>query len=107
MGDHRKAQEDGIRKVKVIELITRKEAENSITVYKNFDIDTNECKWIVTSKFTETIITICLYDMAAKYYDEFTINKKIKKAKEQLIDEMMDKLGVTNKEGDDLERRKD
>lgn len=88
-------------------MITRKEAENSITVYKNFDIDTNEYKWIVTSEFTKTIITICLYDMAAKYYDESTIKEKIEKAKEQLIDEIMDKLGVTNKEGDDLERRKD
>ena len=87
--------------------MTREEAEKSITVYKNFDIDTNECKWIVTSKFTETIITICLYDMAAKYCDEFTIKEKIEKAKEQLIKEIMDKLGVTNKEGDDLERRKD
>lgn len=88
-------------------MITREEAENSITVYKNFDINTHECKWIVTSKFTETIITICLYDMAIEYYDEYTIKKKIEKAKEQLIDEIMDKLGVTNKEGDDLERRKD
>lgn len=91
----------------MIELITREEAENSITVYKNFDINTHECKWIVTSKLAETIMTICLYDMAIEYYDEYTIKKKIEKAKEQLIDEIMDKLGVTNKEGDDLERRKD
>lgn len=86
-------------------MITREEAENSINVYKDFDIDTNECKWIVTSKLAETIITISLYDMAIKYYDESTIKEKIEKAKEQLIDEIMNKLGVTNKEGNNLERR--
>lgn len=81
--------------------------ENSINVYKNFDIYTDECEWVVTSKFTETIITICLYDMAIEYCDESTIKEKIEKAQEQLIDEIMDKLGVTNKEGNNLERRKD
>lgn len=89
----------------MIELITREEAENSINVCKDFNIDTHECKWIVTSKLAETIITISIYDMAIKYYDESTIKKKIEEAKEQLIDEIMDKLGVTNKEDDDLERR--
>lgn len=79
-------------------MITREEVENSINVYEDFNIDTHEYKWIVTSEFTETIITICLYDMAIKYYDESTIKKKIEKAKEKLIDEIMDKLGVTNKE---------
>jgi len=54
-----------------------------------------------------TIMTICLYDMAIKYYDESTIKKEIEKAKEHLIDEIMNKLGVTNKEDDDLERRED
>ena len=88
-------------------MITREEAENSITVCKDFDIDTDKCEWIIASKFTETIITICLYDMAIEYCDESTINEKIENAKEQLIDEMMDKLGVTNKEGNNLERRKD
>ena len=103
MGDHRATQKDGIWKIEVMELITREEAENSINVYEDFDIGTHEFKWVVTSKFSETIITICLYDMAIKDYDESIIKKKIEKAKEQLIEEIMDKLGVTNKEGDDLE----
>lgn len=80
--------------------MTRAEVEDSVTIYKTFDIDTNEMKYVIASSISKEFIKLTY--KRGVYLESF-ISRQIEKAKEQLIDSIMN----DNKGDDEFERRED